>query len=576
VERGSDRWRLYRLALHEAGRRAAAVARRLARRVRLRTAVPERLLFAPPDLRTSEPTIATDIYGGDFVFAGRTVSTGGRSPFSLPPPSRGWGEALYGFGWLRHLRAADTVLARTNARALVDEFLSNRWARGDRELAYQTHVTARRLVAFLSHSPMILADADHAFYRRFMRALGTAIRQLSRAAREDAVPQRRLAAAIALAYAGLCCRGFGKVLRRATRILAGELERQILPDGGHASRNPQVLVDLLLELVPLRQTYASRGVEPPEALMRAIERMLPMVRLFRHRDGTLALFNGMGFTALDNLATLLSYDHAKAQPIQHAPHSGYERLQSAGALVIADVGAPPPLAQSGEAHAGCLSFEFSSDVHQIVVNCGTPRGPTEPVAQLARSTAAHSTAVVSDLSSCQFLRPEGWPLQRRIAGWLMRQMGPVILSGPHEVVSRRGESDGALILSARHDGYRKPFGIVHERRWNLSAGGERLDGEDLFTREREGAAPAAMTLRFHLHPTVRPKLVQNARVVMLVLPRQEVWQFEAEGHAAAIEESIYFAASDGRRRTEQIVVALDPGSAHRVPWRFERLSPARA
>ena len=29
-----------------------------------------------------------------------------------------------GFGWLRHMRAADTALARANARALVKEFLA--------------------------------------------------------------------------------------------------------------------------------------------------------------------------------------------------------------------------------------------------------------------------------------------------------------------------------------------------------------------------------------------------------------------------------------------------------------------
>ena len=54
--------------------------------------------------------------------------------------------------------------------------------------------------------------------------------------------------------------------------------------------------------------------------------MMPMLRLFRHGDGALARFNGMGSTHPDLLATLLAYDDVRAQPIEHAPYAGYERL----------------------------------------------------------------------------------------------------------------------------------------------------------------------------------------------------------------------------------------------------------
>ena len=547
-------------------------ARRFLRGLLIRTPLPDRLLFAPPDLRTSEATIATDIYGGVFVLAGRAVSTGGRSPFTIEPPSRGWAESLYGFGWLRHLRAADNAIARSNARALTDDFLSGRWVAGDPASAYRTHVVARRLISFLSQSPMILAGADHAFYRRFVRALTLSVRDLGFRARSEAVPQRRLMAAIALCYAGLCCNGFGKTLRRGTRLLSEELERQILPDGGHASRNPQVLIDLLLELLPLRQTYSSRGVEPPDILVRAISRMLPMVRTFRHGDGALALFNGMGTTAVDHLATLLSYNVAQVQPMMQAPDSGYQRLEAKQALIIADVGAPPSVELSREAHAGCLSVEFSSGQHQIVDNCCTPRGPSESIAQVARSTLAHSTATVAETSSCRFLRVADRRGSRRMARWLLDRLGSVILAGPTKIGVERHEGDGAVSLVAHHDGYAAEFGLVHHRRWRLALDGERLDGEDRFERLSGRSGRDDVVVRFHLHPSLKASLVQNGRVVMLVLPNREVWQFEAQDCAAKLEESIYFAATGNRAPTVQIVLALKADECPTLPWRFERLS----
>src|SRR3981081_4769546 len=86
---------------------------------------PDRLIIAPHDLRTADATRAAEIYAGRFVFAGKIVTCHGRSIFELEPPSEDWEVALLGFGWLRHLRAADTALTRANARALVDHWRSN-------------------------------------------------------------------------------------------------------------------------------------------------------------------------------------------------------------------------------------------------------------------------------------------------------------------------------------------------------------------------------------------------------------------------------------------------------------------
>ena len=63
-------------------------------------------------------------------------------------------------------------------------------------------------------------------------------------------------ALIALTYAALCMAGQARHLRTAVKQLVAEIERQILPDGGHVSRNPGALIELLLDLLPLRQAFA--------------------------------------------------------------------------------------------------------------------------------------------------------------------------------------------------------------------------------------------------------------------------------------------------------------------------------
>ena len=74
MESGPDRWRLYRLALREAGRAGYGSIAHATGWMSVGTTVPQRLLFAPQDRRTADPTVATDVYAGFFTFAGRSVA----------------------------------------------------------------------------------------------------------------------------------------------------------------------------------------------------------------------------------------------------------------------------------------------------------------------------------------------------------------------------------------------------------------------------------------------------------------------------------------------------------------------
>nr|WP_281503058.1 heparinase II/III family protein [Ancylobacter crimeensis] len=524
--------------------------------------VPGRLLIAPQDLRTGDATRAGEIYSGRFAFAGKVAQAGGRSPFEIEPPSREWAEELMSFGWLRHLRAAETPVARANARALVGDWIA---MRGHRQpVARAPEVAARRIISWLTQAQLLLQDADQAFFRRVVQCLTAQVRHLksTEARIRDGYP--RLLAVMALNFAGLCMADQARLQRYAQRRLVEELERQILPDGGHISRNPGVLVELLLDLLPLRQAFHARNVPPPGALINAIDRMMPMLRFFRHGDGAFALFNGMGPTPADSLATVLAYDDARGAPVANAPHSGYQRVEAGGTVILADTGAPPAMAASHEAHAGCLSFELSSGRHRLVVNCGMPANGRDAWRPMARRTAAHSTLTVEDASSCRFIAD----------GLMMRLCGTPVVEGPTEVRVERFEREGAQVVRASHDGYAKRFGIVHQRSWRLAPGGMRIDGEDLLRPARgesfEGDAPDSFAVRFHLHHAVAPSRLPDGHTVQLLLPNGERWIFAAPNLRIDIEESLVLAATGGARRSDQLVITGRVRNLPRLVWTFMR------
>jgi len=527
--------------------------------------VPERLLIAPQDLRTGDATLANEIYSGRFAFAGKVMTLDGRTPFELVPPSVEWAQALHGFGWLRHLRAAGTTIARANARALVGDFMRDPGVA--RAVAAQPEVTAHRVISWLAQATFLLQDADVDFHRRFMRSLARQVRHLRRAAGSAPDGYPRLAVLVALAFAGLCMSDQARLMKVAVKRLNEELDRQVLPDGGPLTRNPGMLIALLLDLLPLRQAFTARNQPAPAALMNAVDRMMPMLRFFRHGDGAFAHFHGMGPTPADQLATILAFDDARGAPVANAPYSGYQRLDAKGAVLIADTGTAPPLSASWEAHASALAFEFSSGRHRIVVNCGMADVNPEVWRQPARASAAHSTLVVADTSSCRFLK----------GAQMTRLMGIPIVAGPTAVPVQRGLRNNAVLLRASHDGYAEEFGLVHQRSFRLDLDGGRLDGEDVLRLATEGAAPRPepFAIRFHLHPGVRVERLEDPHTVLLTLPNGEAWAFAAPQIKVGVEESIYLAATGGPRRTSQIVLSGGAARTARVVWAFVRTQEGR-
>src|SRR4030095_4327092 len=95
-------------------------------------------------------------------------------------------------------------------------------------------------------------------------------------------------------------------------------------------------IELLVDLLPLRTAFTARNIAPPLPLLNAIDRMMPMLRFFRHGDGNFALFNGMGPTPTDLLTTILAYDDARGAPPANAPHSGYPRPARDGPRTLND------------------------------------------------------------------------------------------------------------------------------------------------------------------------------------------------------------------------------------------------
>jgi uncharacterized heparinase superfamily protein len=522
-------------------------------RLTLGHSAPAALAAALPDPWPGDPELGNAIFQGRFHFAGHEVTAPNQPPWRLRAEDPAWMRELHEFGWLGHFRAVGGAAASQHARRLVRSWidLCGEWE----PLLWEPDVLGRRLVAWTGHAGFLLQGADPHFQQQFLDNLARQWRHLGRAAGSARPGRQALAVAMGLLMGALALGGRAARTGRGLALLRREIAAQVLADGGHVSRAPSRQMAMLRDLVQLRDAFRAAAHAVPAALQDAIERMAPMLRACRHGDGGLALFNsGLAETAEAVEATLAQAE-VPGRPLDEALASGFQRLACGRSVLIADVGPPAALPPASEAHAGALSFEFSSGRHRLVVNCGSGAGRGADWRSAMRVTAAHSTLTVEDTNNMEFVGAGRRPPK------------------PSAVAAERNRDDeGNLWLDARHEGYRQGFGLAHRRRLFLGAEGADLRGEDRLEADDAGASERDFRIRFHLHPEVKASLVEAGAQALLRLPSGEGWRFRAAGADVSIEESVYLGWRETIRRTEQIVLsARTTGAGAAVKWAFRKV-----
>jgi uncharacterized heparinase superfamily protein len=499
---------------------------------------------APADFAHPPPAaFPGDPEAGALAVAGSL--TLGKTTITVPPAdwrrheSAAVVRALNGFAWLDDLVAAGGT---AQGAALIAHWIDH--DAGWHPLAWAPDVLGRRVTAWLAHAPLYADDARQR--PRVLRSLARQLRHLARtaAAAPVGVPQLDALTGLVLGWsAGLIG---NRVRTPIWSMLATVRSEQVLADGGHTARNPSAQLRALADLVLVREALVA--AQEPEGFVDAlVHAMAGMLRLFVHGDGGLALFNGAseGHPALIE-AVLARVGGNLPGPLS-VRASGFERIEAAHTVIVVDTGAPPRSPFDDDAHAGTLSFEMSVGAERLVVNCGGAALAEEAWRRAQRATAAHSTAVIDDTNSAEVLE----------SGFGRR---------PEAVVVERESADGATWITAAHDGYVEPFGVIHRRRLFVARDGEDVRGEDTF----EGRHDGGFAIRFHLHPDVKVSLMQTGAAALLRLPSGLAFRFQVSGAALDLEPSIYLGRAQ-IRRSEQLVASGRPAGGTTVKWAFRRI-----
>ena len=435
-------------------------------------------------------------------------------------------------------------------------------AHGDHvtDAAWRADLWGRRILFWTAHAPLILSSQDLVYRSAVLNALARGARHLDRNADRAPVGVPRVAAWLGVVAAGLLIPGGEPRRIFGEAGLVRALGTAFHDDGGTVCRSPAALLDAVMLLSMLRACYDIRRQPPPGELLSVLARAVPALLGVTHGDGGLASWQGGVPVSAERVGAVIEGSGVRTRPLRQAREWGYQRLAGGQSAAIVDAAPPPVLRVADGGCASTLGFEFSDGPHRIVVSCGGARfkGASIPpaLAEGLRTTAAHSTLIVSDSNSTS-VHSDG-SLGRGVA----------------EVEVDRQEFEGGSRIEASHDGYARRFGLVHRRLLALSSDGRELRGEDMLLpapgrRRRSRNAPFA--IRFHLAPGIEATVTADNQGALLRIEQGPLWQFRCKGGVLAVEESIWV---DGRGRpqpTQQLVIVAEtpPGGAS-VAWLFKR------
>lgn len=528
-----------------------------------RLGVPGTMLTAPMGkksktrlLATVNNTVPGNRIAGTALRAGHFLVHGAKTPIAqvdfhgaarVTPPLE---SVVHSFSWLTDLEAC----APREQGVPVAERILTSWlqanpkppAKPGKGPAWNVGHTGMRLMNWLVHAPLILSG-EKALRLRTLRHINETARWLDRQVHHAEDGLAEVAGWCAVIAAGLLLpdgrprRLYGEAgLIRALGELMGD-------DGGVLSRSPLAQMEAIALLVRLRNCYQATRRDPPDAIERVIEMLVPPLLALTHGDGSLGSWQGAWAINGDDVSALVAASGVRTRPLRDVRQWGYQRAVAQKTILLFDT-APPPM--PSHARYGCastLAFEMSHGGHRLIVNCGgaASGGGLVPVRleQGLRATAAHSTLTIDDANSTAIL----------INGMIGSGVSQVDID---RKTLQNENGSNATRLEASHNGYAARYGLTHRRILILRDDGTELRGEDLLLPSgRKGKrGKVGYALRFHLGPEVDVALTEDGQGAGLALPDGSYWQFRSGGGDVSIEDSLWVDGHGRPQATQQLVV----------------------
>ena len=175
--------------------------------------------------------------------------------------------------------------------------------------------------------------------------------------------------------------------------------------------------------------------------------------------------------------------------------------------------------------------------------------------QVSKSSAAQSTLIIDDNSSCKFVNIDNfWKVKR----------------GLKTNVKESTFKKNYWKISASHDGYQRRYNSTHLRQIEFYPEKMTFVGIDKIMKEKTNHS-YKFDIRFHIEPGIKLMKTQDKKSIFIELD-DEGWKFTCDNYDINIDNGFYFGNKNLYTENQNIYISgISNNQIEEIKWKIEKI-----
>ena len=441
-------------------------------------------------------------------------------------------KKLNNFFWLFSL---DLKSSKVSVKKVISNWITN----NDhfKKQSWEFDTTAKRIISWLSNHQLTYDDNDKEFRLIFDHMIQKQTNHLLNEIKNSKDLENKIIGCSAIILVGLCYKIEKNYLDIGLNFLKKITNSSIDNQGFTKSRNIKQLIFFLKYFILIREWFKEAHVEVPDHVKENIYYFGQGYAFIRQNIEDDLLFNGNNKSNtqdFDNYLKRLGYKFKN----ENKDYGGYIILKNKKVCLAMDVGSSPNFKYTQDYQSGALSFEIISNGRKLITNCGYYKKNNQNLNEISKSSAAHSTLIIDDNSSCKFTKMKDTSILK--TGLKITQKNSVCEKNYWKI-------------NAAHDGYFKRFKSIHERNIEFYPEQMKFVGNDKIIKKKNNHN-YKFDIRFHLEPNIKLMKTQDNKSILIEL-EDEGWKFTCDNHEINIDNGLYFGIKNSYIENQNIFVS---------------------
>ena len=456
---------------------------------------------------------------------------------------------LHSFYWFFSL---DLKSSKKTTQSIITNWIKNNHSYNTK--SWDFDLTSKRVIAWLSSHNLTYEGSDQKYKNSFNQVIQKQTNHLINEINRSNLISDKLIGCTSIILVGLCYQNEKYYLSFGSTLLKKISKLALDNFGFPKSRNIKQLIFYLKYFILIREWFKESQISVPEHIDETIYYLGQGYAFFHNDYDTKPLFNGNNISnnyEFNNYLKRLGYNFKS----ENHEFGGYVILKNKKVSLIMDIGSTPNSKYTGDYQSGALSFEITSNGKKLISNCGYYKKNNFKLNELSKSSAAQSTLIIDDNSSCKFTKINN---SYFIKNGLKVTKKDFILEKNY------------WKINASHDGYLKKYNSIHERDIEFYPEKMTFVGIDKIIKKKTNHN-YKFDIRFHVEPIVKLMKTRDNKSILIEL-KDEGWKFTCDSYDINIDNGLYFGNKNSYTENQNIfITGVSNNKEENIRWEIKKI-----